>query len=363
MALGTPHSPARAARRLAAVGLALVVFLGLAAPGTAAGQRLGVWSVEQTDQIITLAHQRVGGPQVRYRIQVPRLAQSPITTQSGVVLSPNRRLVVFWGPNGGSRNRHAYLVQLASGRVTARPVIDPATRRPLDFVESAAFSPDSRELLLSSTSRVVVVELATGRTRTLLRIAPGSACLDPFWSPDGKSVGLLRVEHESGVLGCYGDAEFDILSVAGGGSRRMFFYDPVHDTPVPLVWSPDSQRIAFETDHFFPGDPCLAMLDIASAQVTVLSDRPRGPLAFMPDSVSLVIHDESGFVVRSPDGSERPLPVPSGSIADDFWVSRDRMTLVRWSDHAAFVRSLSDGHLVAGLHVPTGFSLDAVDWR
>jgi hypothetical protein len=344
----------------------MLVMVGVtAAAAAAASPRLGIWSEEQQTQTILVMHQRVGAPPVRFEVQVPVRAQSAVITWSKVAFSPNRKLVAFFGPGPVHGQRwigRAYVAPLVGAREVARALVDPATREPFGSVISVSFSPDSRELLIATSSRVVVLTLASGSVRTLVRVATASVCLDPFWSPDGKSVGLLRVVHQPGVSGCFGPAELDILDAAGGQPRRLLSFDPVHDTP-DLVWSPDSQRFAYETGHFFPGDPYLAMLDIATATVTPLSDRPRGPIAFMPDSESLVIHDETGFVLRAADGSEAPLPVPSGSLADAFVVSADGEALVRWSAHAAFVRSLADGRLLASLHALSGFSLDAVDWR
>ena len=115
----------------------------------------------------------------------------------------------------------------------------------------------------------------------MLTEIPGSAVHPaPFWSPDGKTLGLHVVHLEQGK-----SAILVVQDLEGGG--EILYQSDLVDLPGPAAWSPSGRSIAFfrtkTPKHEFTksGEPQLVMLDVKTGELWPLSQpgeitgRPR----------------------------------------------------------------------------------------
>ncbi len=142
------------------------------------------------------------------------------------------------------------------------------TRRTRFGVPDYLWSPDGSTLLLTSSGRVVLYNLASNRATTL---APGKhAVIDPKFSPDGSSVAFV-FEHDLWVVPIGGGEE---RRVTFGGSELIlhgdldWIYQEELSVRRGYRWSPDSQRIAYlEMDETLV--PTYPIVEQISRQATV----------------------------------------------------------------------------------------------
>jgi TolB protein len=128
---------------------------------------------------------------------------------------------------------------------------------------SPAWSPDGRTLAYAThgvSSRILVLDLATGRSRTLVGPTRNTTYLTPVFGPNGASVVYAR-EGENGS---------DIFSIPlTGGSPQQLTVGRGTLNAMPTL-SPDGRRIVFTTGR--SGPPELYIMDSDGSNVRVLTD-------------------------------------------------------------------------------------------
>jgi hypothetical protein len=125
----------------------------------------------------------------------------------------------------------------------------------------------------SPTEDVLVVDLATGATTTIIAGVPwsGIAHLDAAWSPDGSRLAMTT-----------GTGGLAIAGAAGGSPVTVAAADPSG-----LRWSPDGSRLAF-----LDGTSLVTVAPDGAARV----ERPVGSAGFLwePSGTSLVVASNLG---------------------------------------------------------------------
>ena len=221
-------------------------------------------------------------------------------------ISPDGRHIVFFS----SRDLFSidlYLAETATGRIV-RKLVDTAQNShftSLQFISSAgSWSPDSRQFVVGGVHAgkavLAILNIADGDVAREIEVPQVGEILNPTWSPNGKAIAF---------------------SATVGGDSDLFIYDlsAPQDAPSALkritsdlyadiqpAWSPDGNTIAFVTDRFTTnasllnaGDYRLALLDVASGQISPLSTFGQGKNInpqWAPDSRNLFfVSDQNGI--------------------------------------------------------------------
>jgi len=128
---------------------------------------------------------------------------------------------------------------------------------------SPAWSPDGRTLAYAThgvSSRILVLDLATGRSRTLVGPTRNTTYLTPVFGANGATVVYSR-EGESGS---------DLFSIPlGGGSAQQLTVGRGTLNTMPTL-SPDGRRIVFTSGR--SGPPELYIMDSDGSNVTLLTN-------------------------------------------------------------------------------------------
>src|SRR5439155_15061502 len=110
-------------------------------------------------------------------------------------------------------------------------------------------------------SRLLLVDLATGRSRTLVQPVRNGGYISPVFAPDGASVIYARAS-ESGA---------DLFSLhAGGGETPQRLTSARGTINTNPTVSPDGRRVAFMTDRL--GRPELYIMDADGTNQEVLTN-------------------------------------------------------------------------------------------
>jgi Tol biopolymer transport system component len=150
--------------------------------------------------------------------------------------SPNGDWLVVSDEEGGRDDVHHLVIQHAdgSGRRTL-PVTDPG---------GVSWAPDSSRLVAGEGSRLVVVDIAAGRSRVLADTHDDQGVGYLEWSPDGSTIAFMEPPQSP--------PPFDALQLVGispdGTNRRVMFGPGNVALHEPAAWAPDSQAIAVEGD-------------------------------------------------------------------------------------------------------------------
>lgn len=191
-----------------------------------------------------------------------------------------------WMPDG-----KALVAADFGDRKIRRFAADPGSAEPVDIADLKddgdpllapwiAPSPDGRRVAYTSrrVADQVTEILLDGAVLTQI---PGSAVQPaPFWSADGRSLGvhLVHLEQEKSAI-------LIVPNLEGGG--ELLYASELIDQPGPGAWSPSGRSIAFfrtkTPKHEFTktGEPQLVILDVASGELWPLtqpgqaSGRPR----------------------------------------------------------------------------------------
>jgi dipeptidyl aminopeptidase/acylaminoacyl peptidase len=137
------------------------------------------------------------------------------------------------------------------------PVFPPALGPAGDVAGSA----DGQRLAAASvvgSEQLIVVGKHDG---TNITPVPGTQNgFDPTFSPDGQTLAFAR------------GGRIRMIPVAGGNATAI---GPTIDDLRGLDWSPDGTQIVYVTGHEDDGDADLGLLDVASGEVTALTDTPN----------------------------------------------------------------------------------------
>ncbi|MFG2013191.1 TolB family protein [Micromonospora sp. NPDC048868] len=115
--------------------------------------------------------------------------------------------------------------------------------------EDTVLSPDGRRVAFSSVGfthpRVEIVDLVTGRSRTVASGVSGTVMVEPAgWSPDGRAL----VVRDTVPANPEGSAYRQVLSIVWlDGDRRTRLVDDHEGNGSPVAFAPDGARLAFQT--------------------------------------------------------------------------------------------------------------------
>ena len=218
-----------------------------------------------------------------------------------IVYELNGELRIFNSSSGRSRQIR---IKVPSDGVSRRPRRVSAASN----VESFALSPKGRRAVFSARGDIFTVPAEKGPTRNLTRSSDAHDRL-PSWSPDGRKIAF--VSDQSGEQQVY------VVDQAGGEPQQLT--DGVHGRLYNLVWSPDSNRIAFSDK-----DGKAYILDIDSREVKEVADEPRGRITdyrwsprggYLAFTVSVASRVNSVFIW---DGAEEKLHQIGGAMFDEY---------------------------------------------
>jgi tricorn protease len=130
----------------------------------------------------------------------------------------------------------------------------------LPWLESVAFGPTGKRLLVSARGQILSAPAEHGDVRTVMA-QTGARCQHPAWSPDGKRFAFVSDR---------GGEEQVWIAPATGGEAKALTRD--HKGPLgPLVWSPDGRWIA-TSDH----EMRTLLVDAASGAIRTVDQADRG---------------------------------------------------------------------------------------
>ena len=248
-----------------------------------------------------------------YRLQIADAdGQNPATalTSSEPIISP------AWSPDGSrvayvsfeKKKPVIYVHSLASGQRTVVANYKGSNSAP-------AWSPDGRKLAVVLTkdgnSQIYLIN-ADGSGGAQRLTSSNGIDTEPRFSADG---GMIYFTSDRG-----GSPQIYRTSVNGGGAERVTFEGPYNTSP---RLSPDGKLLAYITRR--EGRFQLAVMDLASRQVQVLSDshRDESP-SFAPNSRMILIASEQGgrgvLTAVSSDGRiKQRLSVSGGDVREPAW--------------------------------------------
>lgn len=167
------------------------------------------------------------------------------------------------GTRGIAATRIAY-IRGQSIRIIDSDGADEITVPTEPDVLSPAWSPDGSTLAYISfgaSPRVLLMDLTTGRSRTLVPQTRNITYSTPVFTPDGKTI----VYNRAGENG----SDLFSISAAGGDAPHRLTSGQGTDNTLPTV-SPDGRRIVFTSGRL--GRPELYIMDADGTNVNVLTD-------------------------------------------------------------------------------------------
>jgi TolB protein len=166
---------------------------------------------------------------------------------------------------------------------------DGTGKRRLGSGDVPAWSPDGSKIAFETygemgqpTGIYVVNANGTGLTRVAKKHDSGFA-----WSPDGKKIAYSGGEKR---------ARIHIADVASGVSTTLG--EPSSGSVWLIAWSPDGAEIAFDADDG------LELIDVATGQVTTLTDESSFTPVWSPDSSRIAFLRNSGLFTIGRDGRD-----------------------------------------------------------
>ena len=191
----------------------------------------------------------------------------------------------------------------------------------------AYWAPWNLKLADSSTSRLVALDLRTGKREQFLRVAEPEAA--PAWSPDGSQLAFVAPHGRKPLVGLVSvkDGRFTRLASPASHSYGRYYYTSA--APSPVAWSPDGRSIVY-TDASGElasvpttgGSPSVLISNAALAAAAATVCRPGGMCsqlnpAFSPDG-SMIAFNLNGdwgqnLWLANGDGSDPRHFPPTGN--------------------------------------------------
>lgn len=255
------------------------------------------WSPDGAFVAASLADVRQGPGGVRTVQRIPVHAGAEARSVPGAAFAwePRGGGLVVADPWTGEIRRHG----AASGLVCAvRDDGDPL-RAP-----ALAVSPDGARLAFTTLqagpdrAQVRVVDLPSGEPRVLTELPSAAVRAVPFWTPDGRSLGVLLADLEQGRSGLV-----LVRNLAGEG--ELLYASELLLMPHRPSFSPSGGRLAFldveRPHHPFTkaGPPRLALLDVATQAKSFLTgpDAVAGDVRWLGEDRLVVDGEASAAVV------------------------------------------------------------------
>ncbi len=183
---------------------------------------------------------------------------------------------------------------------------DSTAKQPATGVLSPELSPDGRHVAFVALNQLY--EMAIGHKPVALTNTPWAKAT-PVWSPDGRY--LAYASDEDGPMAIY------IRNIDTGATRRLTA--PFTGAQAKLAWSPNGQKIAFETAlDSEAGSQALYVADVASGQFHEVfgPDNAKGAdyeIAFEPgapswgpDSNTIALAVQQSYSTRFREGRADP---------------------------------------------------------
>jgi hypothetical protein len=232
----------------------------------------------------------------------------------GPRVSPDGRKVAFFS----ERDRFSvelFLADVDTGKVE-RKLLKTATDPHFDslqFLSSAgAWSPDGTQLAIAAVQGgkpvVAILDVATGRVRREVQLAPLDDVLNPAFAPDGRS--LVVSGNVGGLIDLYR------VPLAGGPLERLTT-DPYAD--LEPVFTPDGRSIVFVTERFGTDLTSLEPSRLQLALLNIEARRVRPIPAFATGKqLSPQVSADGRFVtfIADPDGVSNiyRMPLDGGPV-------------------------------------------------
>jgi Tol biopolymer transport system component len=285
--------------RLLAVTVALVAAtVGADSAGASGGSLLVVGSLPSGGVV---AHRYSREGRLLNTLRFPPLTQVSWSPDGSMIAIGDGSGVSVESADGGGRR------QLLKTKTNCRTLCL--------FAPLIVWSPDGKQLAVGGAdprmTGLVLVDLATGRTRPLRQPKPAVLHLPIAFSPNGR---WLAETASSGISGTASCCSMKLVVSRADGTRPRTlhsFADPIHDSAGAATWSPDSTRIAFSSDGRDRRDPRLAIVDVRTGGLQALNPRhvyDQSP-AWSPDGTRLALTQFNGpvFIIRSDGTGYRPL--------------------------------------------------------
>ena len=218
---------------------------------------------------------------------VLRGARAAITS---LAWSPDGTLLAAAGANRPDESDHTIRLRQADGTFVA------TLRGHTNLVTSLAWSPDGQTLASASLDGTVRLWSADGTFKTMLTGSDQSmgAVLSLAWSPDGSILAVGYIGSPNGLKGYVGLYQAD-----GEFIRTMPESVDTGGKFLNLGWSPDGGMLAAGAVGYRIWRP-----DGTDVGSIYIGGTPQWGFGWAPDSKSLAIGDENGYVgLFSPDGT------------------------------------------------------------
>ncbi len=138
-------------------------------------------------------------------------------------------------------------------------------------VQALSLGPTGKRLVVQGRGQLFSVPAEQGEIRPVASMI-GTACQEPEWSPDGKSIAFLSDR----------DGDWNIWMIAGDGTGEPKQITKYKGMPISnILWSKDSKTIAYTT---LDNKLMTVAVDTLVQTQIVQSDHGIGPYSFSPDS-------------------------------------------------------------------------------
>jgi Tol biopolymer transport system component len=295
------------------------------------GQRIAYWAVPFGESGSR------GGQRDVWTVPVKGGPAQRVTDDPAVdwnpIWSPDGKFLYFASDRGGSMNLWRVPIDEPSGKVVGLPE---AVTTPSPFVGHLSLAADGRHLAYasiletSSLQRFSFDPVTHTAGRDVVAITAGSrSYVGPDLSPDGERLAFASVEPQRHIF----------VSRVDGSGLRQLTNDAARDRNVR--WSPDGQRIAFQSDR--GGRYNVWSIHADGSGLEPLTDANMGSPVWSPDGSRMSATDPSGEAVylfdpRVPWHQQQPQRLPPGPRA--FWAwswSPDGKRLAGYLDRGGIV--------------------------